>query len=123
MKKIICLYVTAAFILTLIGCNAGKRSDLIGDWILVSGEDSRFGRILRFQKDGELLCVPNARFSVDIDIALENSKCYFTVDYKIKTNAIKLTVIVFEYEFKMTVSYALEKDTLVFDGSTYARRC
>lgn len=124
MKKIICLLTAIIIMVTLCGCG-GKKNDLIGDWALVSSGGGRFGYMLRFEKNGTMLCTPGLGSNAvikSLDDEFVRMQNYYQIAYRIKNDkVIELTVTVFDEKLKLTIEYTLDEDTLIFDDETYKR--
>ncbi len=122
MKRLLCiLLIVALFVLG--GC-VSPSEDLVGDWILIYGE-SEFGYLLRFEKDGAMLCTPgiaNGSEAKDHAKALEAMADYMTITYTVKNfKTVVLTVQVFSTSIQLDIDYQRQDDVLIFGTGTYLK--
>lgn len=123
MRKTIVLVIILVFVFAMSGCG-NKNANLVGDWAVVSQGTSRFGYMLRFERDGRMYCAPemNSGTIRSIDEEFRRTSSYYSLNYKIKdSKTLELAVTIFGVEIILKVDYKIDGDSLIFDGGTYRR--
>ena len=124
MKRFISAVIVIIVMLSFAGC-AGKSAQLAGDWEIVSGSVERFGRYMRFCRDGSMYCTPGLTGS-DVIRSIEDEfnqmSKYYAIEYRIRKNGTaELAIEVLGAMATTEVAYTLDGDVLIFDGRTYKR--
>lgn len=127
MKKLLAFLLAAVMLLSLTACS-GNKKNIVGTWELVDKEtQTEYGLGLEFTKDGKLHYglteddLTTLTGDEDVDKALSY---LMSIEYKIKSDTeMEITVKAMFGLAKesSTVPYALDGDTLEFDGNTYTR--
>lgn len=127
MKKLLAFLLAAVILLSLTACS-GNKKNIVGTWELVDKEtQTEYGLGLEFTKDGKLHYglteddLTTLTGDEDVDKALSY---LMSIEYKIKSDTeMEITVKAMFGLAKesSTVPYALDGDTLEFDGNTYTR--
>ena len=134
MKKILALALALIMVLSLAACGGSKNEKaIVGTWHIVDEEtETEYGLGIEFTKDGklryglteEILTGLTDGDAKDAEDAMKGLDMLMSIEYKIKSDTeMKITVsamfgLAKESE---TISYALDGDTLTFDGATYTR--
>lgn len=127
MKRLLAILLAAVLLLSLTACS-GNKKNIVGTWELVDKEtQTEYGLGLEFTKDGKLHYglteddLTTLTGDEDVDKALSY---LMSIEYKIKSDTeMEITVKAMFGLAKesSTVPYALDGDTLEFDGNTYTR--
>lgn len=129
MKKFLAIALAALMLLSLTACGgSGNKQAIVGIWALVDTElETEYGLGIEFTKDGKmhygltLDVLEGLTGDEDVDAALD---LLLTIEYKIKSDTemeITMKALLGLKQETVTVSYALDGDTLEFDGATYTR--
>ena len=129
MKKLLAFLLAAIMLLGLTACaGGGNKQAIIGTWKLLDEEtQTEYGLGLQFTKDGKLHYgltledLTTLTGDEDVDKALSY---LMSIDYKIKSDTqmeITVSALLGLAKETTTVTYSLDGDTLVFDGTTYTR--
>lgn len=129
MKKILAIALAALMLLSLTACGgSGNKQAIVGTWALVDTElETEYGLGIEFTKDGKMHygltsdVLEGLTGDEDVDAALD---LLLTIEYKIKSDTemeITMKALLGLKKETVTVSYALDGDTLEFDGATYTR--
>lgn len=129
MKKLLAFLLAAIMLLGLTACAGGdNKQAIIGTWKLLDEEtQTEYGLGLQFTKDGKLHYgltledLTTLTGDKDVDKALSY---LMSIDYKIKSDTqmeITVSALLGLAKETTTVTYSLDGDTLVFDGTTYTR--
>ncbi len=129
MKKILAIILAAMMLLSLTACGgSANEKNIIGTWALVDKEtETEYGLGIEFTKDGELRygltedVLTSLTGDEDVDAALD---LLMTIKYKVKSDTemdITVSALLGLKKETSTVSYALDGDTLTFDGVDYTR--
>lgn len=129
MKKLLAFLLAAIMLLGLTACaGGGNKQAIIGTWKLLDEEtQTEYGLGLQFTKDGKLHYgltledLTTLTGDKDVDKALSY---LMSIDYKIKSDTqmeITVSALLGLAKETTTVTYSLDGDTLVFDGTTYTR--
>lgn len=131
MKRIFAIILAILMLFSLVACKSANEKALIGVWRLTDSEtETDYGLGIEFTKDGKIRyglteeVFEGLSEGEDVDDALAGLDMLMKIKYKvisdteIKITASALFGLAKESE---TVEYALNGDTLVFDGATYTR--
>ena len=127
MKKILALFLAAMMLLSLSACGGGNKKDIVGTWHIVDETtQTEYGLGIQFEKDGTLRYgLTEEMFGEDVtEEDLAALDILMKMEYKIKSDTeMEVTMKAFMglAKEKVTVTYSLDGDTLVFDGVTYTR--
>lgn len=131
MKRILAIFLTALLLLTMAACGGGNKKEIIGTWELVDKQtQTEYGLGLEFTKDGKLRyglteeVLAGLSGEEDVDDAMAGLDMLMSIEYKIKSDTemeITMKALLGLAKESATVTYALEGDTLTFDGATYQR--
>lgn len=134
MKKLFALLLAAVMILSLTACGGNKNEKaIIGTWHIVDEEtETEYGLGIEFTKDGklryglteEILTGLTDGDAKDAEDALEGLDMLMSIEYEIKSDTemeITVSAMFGLAKESETISYALDGDTLTFDGATYTR--
>ncbi len=126
MKKLTVIILALCLLLLLSACG-GNKKDIVGTWHIVDeATQTEYGLGIQFEKDGTL------RYGLTEEMFGENVSeddlaaldILMKMEYKIKSDTeMEITMKAFMglAKEKVTVTYSLDGDTLVFDGGTYTR--
>ena len=128
MKRLLALVLAAMMLLSLAACGSSNEKSIIGTWMLVDKEtETEYGLGIEFTKDGEMRygltedVLTSLTGDEVVDAALD---LLMTIKYKIKSDTemdITVSALLGLKKETTTVSYALDGDTLTFDGVDYQR--
>lgn len=134
MKKLFALLLAAVMILSLTACGGNKNEKaIIGTWHIVDEEtETEYGLGIEFTEDGklryglteEILTGLTDGDAKDAEDALEGLDMLMSIEYEIKSDTemeITVSAMFGLAKESETISYALDGDTLTFDGATYTR--
>lgn len=127
MKQFLAFLLSAALALTLTACGGGNAKDIVGTWEITDSETSAaFGWGIRFDEDGSFFFAAGSEAGGDeLDEAFESMQALYSIAYKVKSDSeLELTQKLFGGlggKETSTVTYALDGDTLTFDGAAYTR--
>ena len=131
MKKIFALMLVLVMVFALASCGGSKNEkDIVGVWKLVDTEtETEYGLGIEFTKDGKLRYglteeVFEAIGGGDAEDVMDGLDLLMSIEYEIKSDTeMEITMKAFLGLAKETtdVSYALNGDTLTFDGAEYTR--
>lgn len=135
MRKIFAVVLALVLVLSLAACGGGggNKKSIVGTWHIVDEEtETEYGLGIEFTKDGklryglteEMLSELSDGDSQDAKDAMEGLDMLMSIEYKIKSDTeMEVTVSAMFGLAKEsdTISYALDGDTLTFDGATYTR--
>ena len=127
MKKILALFLAAMMLLSLSACGGGNKKDIVETWHIVDETtQTEYGLGIQFEKDGTLRYgLTEEMFGEDVsEEDLAALDFLMKMEYKIKSDTeMEVTMKAFMglAKEKVTVTYSLDGDTLVFDGVTYTR--
>ena len=127
MKKLLAIFLAAMMLLSLSACGGGNKKDVVGTWHIVDETtQTEYGLGIQFEKDGTL------RYGLTEEMFGENVSeedlaaldFLMKMEYKIKSDTemeVTMKALMGLKKEKVTVTYSLDGDTLVFDGVTYTR--
>lgn len=131
MKRIFALFLAVCLLLSLTACGSGKKKAIVGTWELVDKEtQTEYGLGLEFTRDGKLRygltedVLEELAGGEDAEDALAGLDMLMTIAYKIQSDTqmeITMKALFGLAKEKVTVNYALDGDSLTFDGVTYQR--
>ena len=131
MKKIFAMVLVLAMVFALSSCGGSKNEkNIVGVWKLVDTEtETEYGLGIEFTKDGKLRYglteeVFEAIGGGDAEDVMDGLDLLMSFEYEIKSDTeMEITMKAFLGLAKETtdVSYALNGDTLTFDGAEYTR--
>ncbi|MBR6657343.1 MAG: hypothetical protein IKL18_04135 [Oscillospiraceae bacterium] len=127
MKKILALFLAAMMLLSLSACGGGNKKDIVGTWHIVDETtQTEYGLGIQFEKDGTLRYgLTEEMFGEDVsEEDLAALDFLMKMEYKIKSDTemeVTMKALMGLKKEKVTVTYSLDGDTLVFDGVTYTR--
>lgn len=131
MKKIFAMVLVLVMVFALASCGGSKNEkNIVGVWKLVDTEtETEYGLGIEFTKDGKLRYglteeVFEAIGGGDAEDVMDGLDLLMSFEYEIKSDTeMEITMKAFLGLAKETtdVSYALNGDTLTFDGAEYTR--
>ena len=131
MKKIFAMVLVLVMVFALASCGGSKNEkNIVGVWKLVDTEtETEYGLGIEFTKDGKLRYglteeVFEAIGGGDAEDVMDGLDLLMSIEYEIKSDTeMEITMKAFLGLAKETtdVSYALNGDTLTFDGAEYTR--
>lgn len=134
MKKILALALALMMVLALTACGGSKNEKaIVGTWHIVDEEtETEYGLGIEFTKDGklryglteEILTGLTDGDAKDAEDAMKGLDMLMSIEYKIKSDTemeITVSAMFGLAKESETISYALDGDTLTFDGATYTR--
>jgi len=127
MKKLLAIFLAAMMLLSLSACGGGNKKDIVGTWHIVDETtQTEYGLGIQFEKDGTLRYgLTEEMFGEDVtEEDLAALDILMKMEYKIKSDTemeITMKALMGLAKEKVTVTYSLDGDTLVFDGVTYTR--
>ena len=131
MKKIFAMVLVLVMVFTLASCGGSKNEkNIVGVWKLVDTEtETEYGLGIEFTKDGKLRYglteeVFEAIGGGDAEDVMDGLDLLMSIEYEIKSDTeMEITMKAFLglAKEKTDVSYALNGDTLTFDGAEYTR--
>lgn len=127
MKKILAIFLAAMMLLSLSACGGGNKKDIVGTWHIVDETtQTEYGLGIQFEKDGTLRYgLTEEMFGEDVsEEDLAALDLLMKMEYKIKSDTemeVTMKTLMGLAKEKVTVTYSLDGDTLVFDGVTYTR--
>ena len=131
MKKIFAMVLVLVMVFALASCGGNKNEkNIVGVWKLVDTEtETEYGLGIEFTKDGKLRYglteeVFEAIGGGDAEDVMDGLDLLMSIEYEIKSDTeMEITMKAFLGLAKETtdVSYALNGDTLTFDGAEYTR--
>ena len=131
MKKIFAMVLVLVMVFALASCGGSKNEkSIVGVWKLVDTEtETEYGLGIEFTKDGKLRYglteeVFEAIGGGDAEDVMDGLDLLMSIEYEIKSDTeMEITMKAFLGLAKETtdVSYALDGDTLTFDGAEYTR--
>ena len=127
MKKLLALFLAAMMLLSLSACGGGNKKDVVGTWHIVDETtQTEYGLGIQFEKDGTLRYgLTEEMFGEDVsEEDLAALDILMKMEYKIKSDTemeVTMKALMGLAKEKVTVTYSLDGDTLVFDGVTYTR--
>ena len=131
MKKIFAMVLVLAMVFALASCGGSKNEkNIVGVWKLVDTEtETEYGLGIEFTKDGKLRYglteeVFEAIGGGDAEDVMDGLDLFMSFEYEIKSDTeMEITMKAFLglAKEKTDVSYALNGDTLTFDGAEYTR--
>ena len=127
MKKLLALFLAAMMLLSLSACGGGNKKDIVGTWHIVDETtQTEYGLGIQFEKDGTLRYgLTEEMFGEDVsEEDLAALDFLMKMEYKIKSDTemeVTMKALMGLKKEKVTVTYSLDGDTLVFDGVTYTR--
>ena len=131
MKKIFAMVLVLVMVFALASCGGSKNEkNIVGVWKLVDTEtETEYGLGSEFTKDGKLRYglteeVFEAIGGGDAEDVMDGLDLLMSIEYEIKSDTeMEITMKAFLGLAKETtdVSYALNGDTLTFDGAEYTR--
>ena len=131
MKKIFAMVLVLVMVFALASCGGNKNEkNIVGVWKLVDTEtETEYGLGIEFTKDGKLRYglteeVFEAIGGGDAEDVMDGLDLLMSIEYEIKSDTeMEITMKAFLGLAKETtdVSYALNGDTLTFDGVEYTR--
>jgi len=131
MKKIFAMVLVLVMVFALASCGGSKNEkNIVGVWKLVDTEtETEYGLGIEFTKDGKLRYglteeVFEAIGSGDAEDVMDGLDLLMSFEYEIKSDTeMEITMKAFLglAKEKTDVSYALNGDTLTFDGAEYTR--
>lgn len=131
MKKIFAMVLVLVMVFALASCGGSKNEkNIVGVWKLVDTEtETEYGLGIEFTKDGKLRYglteeVFEAIGGGDAEDVMDGLDLFMSIEYEIKSDTeMEITMKAFLGLAKETtdVSYALNGDTLTFDGAEYTR--
>ena len=131
MKKILAMVLVLVMVFALASCGGSKNEkNIVGVWKLVDTEtETEYGLGIEFTKDGKLRYglteeVFEAIGGGDAEDVMDGLDLLMSIEYEIKSDTeMEITMKAFLglAKEKTDVSYALNGDTLTFDGAEYTR--
>lgn len=131
MKKIFAMVLVLVMVFALASCGGSKNEkNIVGIWKLVDTEtETEYGLGIEFTKDGKLRYglteeVFEAIGGGDAEDVMDGLDLLMSIEYEIKSDTeMEITMKAFLglAKEKTDVSYALNGDTLTFDGAEYTR--
>ena len=131
MKKIFAMVLVLVMVFALASCGGNKNEkNIVGVWKLVDTEtETEYGLGIEFTKDGKLRYglteeVFEAIGGGDAEDVMDGLDLLMSIEYEIKSDTeMEITMKAFLglAKEKTDVSYALNGDTLTFDGAEYTR--
>ena len=131
MKKIFAMVLVLVMLFALASCGGSKNEkNIVGVWKLVDTEtETEYGLGIEFTKDGKLRYglteeVFEAIGGGDAEDVMDGLDLLMSIEYEIKSDTeMEITMKAFLglAKEKTDVSYALNGDTLTFDGAEYTR--
>lgn len=131
MKKIFAMVLVLVMVFALASCGGSKNEkNIVGVWKLVDTEtETEYGLGIEFTKDGKLRYglteeVFEAIGGGDAEDVMDGMDLLMSIEYEIKSDTeMEITMKAFLglAKEKTDVSYALNGDTLTFDGAEYTR--
>ena len=127
MKKLLAIFLAAMMLLSLSACGGGNKKDVVGTWHIVDETtQTEYGLGIQFEKDGTLRYgLTEEMFGEDVtEEDLAALDILMKMEYKIKSDTemeVTMKALMGLAKEKVTVTYSLDGDTLVFDGATYTR--
>ena len=131
MKKIFAMVLVLVMVFALASCGGSKNEkNIVGIWKLVDTEtETEYGLGIEFTKDGKLRYglteeVFEAIGGGDAEDVMDGLDLLMSFEYEIKSDTeMEITMKAFLglAKEKTDVSYALNGDTLTFDGAEYTR--
>ena len=131
MKKIFAMVLVLVMVFALASCGGSKNEkNIVGVWKLVDTEtETEYGLGIEFTKDGKLRYglteeVFEAIGGGDTEDVMDGLDLLMSIEYEIKSDTeMEITMKAFLglAKEKTDVSYALNGDTLTFDGAEYTR--
>ena len=131
MKKIFAMVLVLVMVFALASCGGSKNEkNIVGVWKLVDAEtETEYGLGIEFTKDGKLRYglteeVFEAIGGGDAEDVMDGLDLLMSIEYEIKSDTeMEITMKAFLglAKEKTDVSYALNGDTLTFDGAEYTR--
>lgn len=127
MKKLLAIFLAAMMLLSLSACGGGNKKDIVGTWHIVDETtQTEYGLGIQFEKDGTLRYgLTEEMFGEDVtEEDLAALDILMKMEYKIKSDTemeVTMKALLGLAKEKVTVTYSLDGDTLVFDGVTYTR--
>ena len=131
MKKIFAMVLVPVMVFALASCGGSKNEkNIVGVWKLVDTEtETEYGLGIEFTKDGKLRYglteeVFEAIGGGDAEDVMDGLDLLMSIEYEIKSDTeMEITMKAFLglAKEKTDVSYALNGDTLTFDGAEYTR--
>ena len=131
MKKIFAMVLVLVMVFALASCSGSKNEkNIVGVWKLVDTEtETEYGLGIEFTKDGKLRYglteeVFEAIGGGDAEDVMDGLDLLMSIEYEIKSDTeMEITMKAFLglAKEKTDVSYALNGDTLTFDGAEYTR--
>ena len=127
MKKLLALFLAAMMLLSLSACGGGNKKDVVGTWHIVDETtQTEYGLGIQFEKDGTLRYgLTEEMFGEDVsEEDLAALDFLMKMEYKIKSDTemeVTMKALMGLAKEKVTVTYSLDGDILVFDGVTYTR--
>ena len=131
MKKIFAMVLVLVMVFALASCGGNKNEkNIVGVWKLVDTEtETEYGLGIEFTKDGKLRYglteeVFEAIGGGDAEDVMDGLDLLMSIEYEIKSDTeMEITMKAFLglAKEKTEVSYALNGDTLTFDGAEYTR--
>ena len=131
MKKIFAMVLVLVMVFALASCGGSKNEkNIVGVWKLVDTEtETEYGLGIEFTKDGKL------RYGLTEEVfetigggnaedVMDGLDLLMSIEYEIKSDTeMEITMKAFLglAKEKTDVSYALNGDTLTFDGAEYTR--
>lgn len=131
MKKIFAMVLVLVMVFALASCGGSKNEkNIVGVWKLVDTEtETEYGLGIEFTKDGKLRYglteeVFEAIGGGDAEDVMDGLELLMSFEYEIKSDTeMEITMKAFLglAKEKTDVSYALNGDSLTFDGAEYTR--
>ena len=131
MKKIFAMVLVLVMVFALASCGGSKNEkNIVGVWKLVDTEtETEYGLGIEFTKDGKLRYglteeVFEAIGGGDAEDVMDGLDLLMSIEYEIKSDTeMEITMKAFLglAKEKTDISYALNGDTLTFDGAEYTR--
>ena len=131
MKKIFAMVLVLVMVFALASCGGSKNEkNIVGVWKLVDTEtETEYGLGIEFTKDGKLRYglteeVFEAIGGGDAEDVMDGLDLLMSFEYEIKSDTeMEITMKAFLglAKEKTDVTYALNGDTLTFDGAEYTR--
>ncbi|CAK7000973.1 MAG: hypothetical protein ENTB_00027 [Enterocloster aldenensis] len=134
IKRMFALLLAVVMILSLTACGGNKNEKtIVGTWHIIDEEtETEYGLGIEFTEDGklryglteEILTGLTDGDAKDAEDALEGLDMLMSIEYEIKSDTemeITVSAMFGLAKESETISYALDGDTLTFDGATYTR--
>ena len=127
MKKVLIILMTLVMVFAMTACGGGNKKDIVGTWHIVDETtQTEYGLGIQFEKDGTLRYgLTEEMFGEDVsEEDLAALDFLMKMEYKIKSDTemeVTMKALMGLAKEKVTVTYSLDGDTLVFDGVTYTR--